>query len=457
MALNLEDMESDLLTRIDKGLKFGISQGADALELYITNSRSLNVKIKGKMIDAAQGGNIGIGCRCVTGKKIGFASSSGITDSAIDFAIKSALKISKVLPKEDERWSNFVQTEEKGKNGAIESSIFEISSEEVVNGANLVFNEAKNYDPRITSIEGLIVIGHGAFAIGNTEGLQKSSRNTFGFIEAYVVASESMKSKTGASFAIGRGVPKFEGIGVTGAKKAVNLLESKSLEKTSQMKVIFNNLAAGQFITTGLQNSVNGQSIVEGKSAFKEKRGEQVGVSSLTIYDDGQIPDDPKMVAIDDEGFPRKKTLIMDKGILRNFIFDQYYSNIYSTENTGNAKRSSAQSYEALPKISLNTISVIPGIKNLNELVTEINNGILVNDLLLGIGASNIISGDFSIVSPNCYKIENGEITNPLEPVSVAGNLYKAFNQIVALGNEKELTPFGRIPSIAFEGFTVSG
>lgn len=457
MALDFEDWESDLLARVDRGLKFGKSLGIDALELYITNSHSLDVKIKSGMIYATQGGNTGIGCRCLTGKKIGFASASGINDSSVNFAIDSALKVSKVLPKGDERWINFVQTSETGKNGIIDRSVFEISSEEVVDGANLIFKEAKDYDSRILSIEGSISVGYGAIAVGNTEGLQKSTRNTFGSVEAFVVASEAIKSKTGVDFAIGRGVPKFEGIGTSGAKKAVKLLESKPLGKTKQMSVIFSNLAGAELIWTGLQNSVNGQSVIEGKSIFAEKIGEPIGISSLTIYDDGQMPDDPNMVSIDDEGFPRKTTLIIDKGILRSFIFDQYYSGIYSTESTGNARRKGPQSYESLPKIAPTTISVVPGSKNLNSLAEELNEGIFIEDILLGMHTADDISGDFSIVAPSCYKIEKGEITTPLEPVSIAGNLYKALNQIVALGNDTKLTPFGKTPSIAFEGLTVSG
>ncbi|MFX1317473.1 MAG: PmbA/TldA family metallopeptidase, partial [Promethearchaeota archaeon] len=164
MAVDFNDWESNLLSRIDRGLKYGRSLGIDALELYLTNSRSLNIKIKSGMIDGNQGGNIGVGCRCVIGKKIGFASVSGITDSAVNFAVDSAFKVSKTLTKEDERWSNFVQTPEKGKNGRIDDSVLEISSEEVVNGANMIFKEAKEYDPRILSMEGMITVGYGAFA-----------------------------------------------------------------------------------------------------------------------------------------------------------------------------------------------------------------------------------------------------------------------------------------------------
>lgn len=456
MSLDFDDWESDLLSRIDRGLKFGRSLGTDALELYLTKSRTLNIKLKGGMIDATQGGNIGIGCRCLSGKKVGFATASGITDSAINFAIESALKISKALPKGDDRWKNFVQTSDLGKNGKIEDSVLEIESEEIVKGANLIFKDAKNYDSRVSSIEGLISVGYGAFAIGNTEGLAKSSKTTKGEIETYVIATENSKSKTGMSFTVGRGVPKFENIGKYGAEKAVKLLNSKNLDKTAQMNVILNNFAAANFINRALINSVNGQSVIEGRTIFAEKIGEQVGTSSLTIIDDGQMPDDPNMVAIDDEGYPRNSTQILDKGILKSFIFDHYYSNIYSTENTGNSKRRGPQTYESLPKIAPNTIKVVSGNRNITDLASDINNGILIEDVLLGFHTADVVSGDFSIVAPYCYKIENGEIKYPLEPVSVAGNLYKAFNQIIALGNEKELTPFGKVPSIAFKGFTIT-
>ncbi|MFX1566898.1 MAG: TldD/PmbA family protein [Promethearchaeota archaeon] len=457
MSLDFDDWESDLLSRIDRGLKFGRSLGTDAIELYLTKSRTLDIKLKGGMIDATQGGNIGIGCRCLTGKRVGFATVSGITDSAVNFAIESALKISKVLPKEDDRWKSFVQTSDKGKNGKIETSVLEIDSEDIVKGANLIFDEAKNYDSRISSIEGMISVGYGVFAVGNTEGLLKSSRTTKGEIEIYVIAAENSKNKTGTSFVLGRGVPKFEDIGKQGAEKAVKLLNSKPFDKTAQMNVILNNLAAAEFINRALINSVNGQSVIEGRSIFAEKIGEKVGTSSLTIIDDGQMPDDPNMVAIDDEGYPRKSTQILDKGILKSFIFDQYYSNIYSTKSTGNAKRRGPQTYESLPKIAPNTIYVIPGNRNKTELASDINNGILIEDALLGFHTADVVSGDFSILAPYCYKIENGEITNPLEPVSVAGNLYKSFDQIVGLGNEKELTSFGKVPSIAFKGFTITG
>ena len=163
------------------------------------------------------------------------------------------------------------------------------------------------------------------------------------------------------------------------------------------------------------------------------------------------------MVAIDEEGYPRQTTTLIESGVLKSFIFNNYYSKIFEAENTGNANRGGPQSYESTPNVSPTTIAVDTGSKDLQALAEEIGNGVLITDFLMGMGHSNVVSGDFSIVAPSSFRVENGEILGPIEAVTVAGNLYKAFKQIISLGNETELTFIGKVPSISFDGFTVSG
>ncbi|MEJ2252231.1 MAG: TldD/PmbA family protein, partial [Candidatus Lokiarchaeota archaeon] len=353
MRLDFEDWESDLCSRAERGVKFGKSLGADALEVYITNSYSLNIKVKGKIIDGSQGGNIGVGCRCINEGKVGFSSASGIDESAVNYAIKSAFKVSKSLPNKDKNWQNFVNNKNKGKEGKIESSVFEIESDELLRNTSKIFKDAKNYDGRITSIEGMVSIGYGAFAISNTEDIVKSSKSTFGSTEFFLIATENNKTKTAVSTKIGRSVPDLKDIGIKTAKKSIELLKAKHLSRTEKLPVIFDNKTSSSLISTALVNSINGQSVVEKRTKFADQLEAKVGVSMLNISDDGQLFDDPNMVAIDDEGFPRSSTKIIENGILKNFIFDNYYSNIYDIKNTGNANRRGPQTYESIPSISL--------------------------------------------------------------------------------------------------------
>ena len=154
MSSELNDIKTDLLSRIDRGLKYSRSKGAEAAEIYMINTSSLDIQMNNGIIEAKQGGTIGIGARCIVdGSKIGFASSSGITDEFVNFAIDAAISAAKSSTIDD-RWQSFVESSEVGKEGVLESSVFELSSEEAVNGATTIFNEAKAVDPRIISVNG---------------------------------------------------------------------------------------------------------------------------------------------------------------------------------------------------------------------------------------------------------------------------------------------------------------
>jgi PmbA protein len=454
---DFDDWKSEVLAKIDTGLKEGRNLGIDSLELFISNIHDLRVQMNSGLIEAKQGGIIGVGCRCKVGQKIGFASASGIDASEISFSIKSAFEAAK-NSQDDDRWKSFVDDTAIGKEGKLESEVIEFSPEDIVKGTLRIYNEAKSYDNTINSVDIDASLSYGVIGIGNSNGILKASSTTKGQVFTEITAVNNGKTKATYGYVLGRGVPNFEGLGTEVAEKTVKMLKSKPMNYTGQLRVVFDNETAGQLLKSALYNSINGKSVVEGRSAFEDKINGKVGVSFLDIYDDGQIPEDPKTQAIDDEGFPRQRTPIIKKGILKNFIFDNYYSQIYGSKNTGNAKRYFAtQIYESIPNIFPNSICLNPGSKDLDTIIAEIDSGIYIIDILMGMHTANTISGDFSIVAPLGYKIENGEITNPIDAVSIAGNLYKSFNQIIAIGDDAKLTDIGKIPTIAFDGFTISG
>jgi PmbA protein len=453
-----DSLQDDLRAIVDRGLKYAKERYPEFQhEIYAINTRSLNITIQAGMVNAIQGGQVGIGVRSVKDRKLGFTSASGILDDNVNFAVDNAVVLSKTIPDFDDRWPGFINHPGSGKDGVLEDAILEYTAEEAVTDANAIFTEAKEYDKRIISVSGDATISYGGFAIGNTEDLMKSSRYTVGFGTAQISAKEGDKTKEGFDYRMGRGVPDFTNVGIEGARKAVDLLSSEPLGKTGEMKVVFDNIAAGQTVTTGLANSINGKSVVEGRTIWADKMADQVGIEGLYIYDDGQIAEDPNMQSVDGEGFPRTKTPIIENGVLKSFLFDNYYAAAHGSENTGHANRAGQQSYEALPNIGASTITINKGNKSKEELAEEIGEGVLVTGFLMGMGHSNLISGDFSIVSPSSFRIENGEIGKPIDSITIAGNLYKSFNQIIGIGNEKDLTFMGKIPSIAYEGFTVSG
>ena len=177
MRIDFEDWKSELLAKIDTGLKYGNSLGADGVEIYLNKIDSLNVNFNSGLIDAKQGGSIGVGCRCLSDKKIGFASASGISDSEIKFALKTALDVAKVS-QIDSRWKSFVQNPETGKEGIIDTKLIELSPEEVTKDTLTIYDEVKKYDSRIGAIFINTKVSYGVIAVGNTDGIAKASATT---------------------------------------------------------------------------------------------------------------------------------------------------------------------------------------------------------------------------------------------------------------------------------------
>ncbi len=147
----------------------------------------------------------------------------------------------------------------------------------------------------------------------------------------------------------------------------------------------------------------------------------------------------------------------MRDGILKHFLFNDYYSKIFGTESTANASRG-GQGFTSTPQIGVSTLIVPEGSKTVDSAISEIDEGVFMQDYVMGLDHSDAISGDFSAVSPQSLHIKNGEIVGSLEPVTIAGNFYKGLNQIRHLCSDPILTPWNiKIPTLIFDEFTVSG
>ncbi|NIO17195.1 MAG: hypothetical protein GTO14_10630 [Anaerolineales bacterium] len=107
--------------------------------------------------------------------------------------------------------------------------------------------------------------------------------------------------------------------------------------------------------------------------------------------------------------------------------------------------------------MSTSNLVVTPGSKNLDELVAEVDKGILITDFVMGIGHANTVTGEFSVVAPSAFLVENGDVIRPLEPVTVAGNFFHALKNVQQIGRDTRLLGMGKIPSILIGDLTVSG
>ncbi len=453
--MKFDTLKDDLLALADTGLKYAKNQGADQAEIYVSSMHNININNQSGMIEAKDGLNEGIGVRVAIGKCLGFAAMSGLTDDALKHAVSEALSVAKSVKQDNEGFDSFVSKGKVGKDGILDSKIVEMSTEELVQSANSIYLEAKNFDKRVISPSAQVQSFYGGHAVVNSEGVAGASKATVFVIVTFTTAAEGEKRKSAFDFKVTREVPEFENIGAKAAEKAVKLLDSKPMEHTGLLPTLWNPNVMSGFWQMSLAQSINGRQVIEKNSYFMDKLGDQVGIGKLSITDDGQLPEGLNTTAIDHEGATRQTTPIIEKGVLRSFLYDSYYGRLGKVKSTGNADR--RQGYESTPTISSSTVVITPGTKSFDKMVSSIDKGVYVMDNVMGMGHSNLISGDFSVVATSAYLIEKGEISHPLEPITIAGNLYKSFKDIQTIGSDSKLLQAVKTPSMLFDGFTVVG
>ncbi len=139
------------------------------------------------------------------------------------------------------------------------------------------------------------------------------------------------------------------------------------------------------------------------------------------------------------EGVPRQKTPIIDKGVLRSFLYNNYWASLEGRESTGNAGRGggglSLPPYGTIPNISPTNIQLKAGTFTEEELLEEVKNGYYVRSVQ-GAHQSNPETGEFSVALAPAWRIQKGKITHAVKGVMIAGNAYDMLKKISALGKE---------------------
>ncbi len=202
-----------------------------------------------------------------------------------------------------------------------------------------------------------------------------------------------------------------------------------------------------------LSEGLNGKEVYKGTSPIKDKVGEKLFDEKFTLLDDGTIDGKFASASYDDEGVPRRRNVLIERGVLQSFVYDLKTAAQSGVESTGNASR---QLFYP-PEPSFTNLVIQPGQTPLKEILASIDEGIIVEDLL-GIGQGNTISGAFSNPIALAFKVEKGEIVGRVKDLSIAGNVYDLLKNVAAVSREAQwvystfFAPYILIPEMNVAG-----
>jgi len=287
------------------------------------------------------------------------------------------------------------------------------------------------------------------FLIMNTNGLagEKKGTSVSGFAD---VTTQSGDVSTAYDYAVSRKKElDFTSIGKNAAELANKSLKgiSAGIEK---MPVIFHPFSFSDILENTLATAVDANSVQKGRSGLAGRLGEEITNPDLSVIDDGTLTGGIASGPFDDEGIPTQKTPVIERGILKSYLYDSYTAGKDSVKSTGNGYR---HSYAAAPSVDLsNFIIEYPQ----SDIIAETKRGIYINTII-GAHTANEISGDFSVEGRNAFLIEHGELTKPVRSVMISGNVFDMLKNIDGAG--KDVRNVGGVvtPSIRISEMSVIG
>ncbi|MHA2332212.1 MAG: TldD/PmbA family protein [Candidatus Hodarchaeales archaeon] len=468
--MEFETLKDELLAKADSAIKFGRSLDNSAeFEVFLYYMNDGRVSINQGVVQASDGIAAGNAVRVIKGpksnKKTSFSSSSSLDLDHIKSNMKEALSLNNALTIIDKRLESFCEPKKPGNEGIFGEDILSLSTSDLLPKCSAIIKDASETDDRIKFMEVTFKTAWGGYAVGNSSGVLQASRRTTNSYEIECMAADGEDRKTSFEYDLSRErVLETEEVGSKVATNAIKQLGGTRIDEKGVLPTIWDSTAASSYVLFSLGMSANGSNVVEGLSPLADKIGEQISSTTLTVIDDGQKPAGPFTNAVDTEGHPQEKQFLLERGVLKNYMFNTYYAKVFGTESTGNSSRGigklfgSSLPYETSPRIGTTNLEILPGSnKTVEDWIATIDGrGILIRGLPLGISHTSVSTGEFSVVINDSFLIENGEIKHPLKSVSVAGNFYKGFKNVRKVGGDAKISYFRVIcPSIIFDGFSI--
>ena len=438
-------------------MKAGASDAESVIR--VGDEFSVNVRM-GAVETLKESGSRGLGLRVFDGKRSASASTSDLTVDGIRQLVDGAMALVKVT--EADPFTGLPDAAEFGKlSGDLHlyyDDVYSLEGPERIEWARRAEAAALAADPRITNSDGgSFDAATGRMVLANSRGFVGGYRTSYAGVSAAPLAKDANGQmqrdgwwSSARSFAH---LETPEAVGQEAARRTLRRLGARRVP-TQRVPIVFAPEVARSLIGSVFE-AASGDSIWRSASFLAGKLGEKIAVSNLTIVDDntmmlptgaGGFGTSP----FDGEGLPSQRTVVVEEGVLHNYLLNTYTARKLEMKSTHNASRGLA----GTPGIGCGNLYLEPGTLSQEDIIRDVRAGFFVTSLM-GFG-TNIVTGDYSRVATGLW-IEDGELTHAVEEVTVAGNLAEMLMNVTSIGSDLVFRGAVASPTLRIDGMTVAG
>lgn len=445
---HLLDLARDVVKRAQES-------GAHDAECTISESEEFSANIRMREVEnLKEAGSRGAGLRILIGRQTGSSYTSDLSAEGIERLVKSAIELADIttgdphagLPEKEEFGSV------SGDLGLYSPDVEGLDTGLKIDTAKRAEAAAFSTDPRIFNSEGASFDSHlGRHVFANSRGFEGEYRTSYCSLSTIPVAREGESMERDYWYTLARGYSGLESpeyVGRTAAQRALRRLNAVKVE-TRKVPVVFEPRTARSLLDN-IFEAVHGMAIYRHESFLAGKLGEKVASPDLTVIDDGTLPGLFGTSPFDDEGVPSRRTVVIERGVLKSYLLNSYAARKLGMKTTGNASRGLTGN----AGIGHGNLFIEKGVQPAEQIIAGVRDGFYVTELM-GFGV-NIVTGDYSRGAAGLW-IRDGELAFAVSEVTIAGNLMDMLTGIEAIGSDLEFRGAVAAPTLKIGEMTVGG
>jgi len=422
---------------LSRTLGSALRHGGDFAEVFAEDRRTAGARLDdGKVEEFVSGRERGAGIRVVRGDTTGFAHTADLTEAGLLAAAEAAAAAARgaeggvrevALQRRETRRPHEVtvlpETVEKARKAAV---------------LERADHAARAVDGSVRQVSASYADSRRRVLIANSDGLlvEDDRVRTRFAVNCVAVGDTGMQTGTEApgrtlGFEIFDEIDPEE-VARVAANRALTMLRARPAP-SGKLPVVLKRGAGGVLFHEACGHGLEADLVDKDASVFRGRVGEQVASPLVTLIDDGTYAREWGTYAIDDEGAPAQRNVLIDHGVLTDYMWDLVRARKHGRASTGNGRR---ETYQHLPMVRMTNTFLLAGDDDPDDIIRDTGTGLYC--VALGGGQVDTATGDFVFGITEAYMIEDGEITEPVRAAQLIGNGPDTLRLVDAVGNDFE-------------------
>jgi TldD protein len=427
------------LAALDRALSTAMVRQLDYVDLYLQLTRYETWTVEDGIVkEGAYSIDQGIGVRAISGERTGFAYSDQLDEVALLDAVVAARGIARTqgagAQKVAARAASYRPLYPSG------DPLRSMTDGDKVALLADLDRRVRAMDNRVAQVIASLAGVYEVVLVQATDGTLAADVRPLVRLNVSVIMEKDGRREQGYAGGGGRGDYTLLTAGSRPVEIAAEAVRTAAVNMSAvpspagNMPVVLGSGWPGILLHEAIGHGLEGDFNRKGTSAFTGRIGERVATEQCTVVDDGTLVGRRGSLTVDDEGTPTRCNTLIEKGVLKGYMFDKMNARLMNQKSTGNGRR---ESFAHTPMPRMTNTYMLPGTYDPEEIIASIDKGLYAPNF--GGGQVDITSGKFVFSASEAYLVENGKKTVPVKGAMLIGNGPEVLTRVSMVGNDLKL------------------